>query len=110
MSQPIPKTTIAPAPRNAAVTRPAMLSASTLSGNDVCNKKDEHLGTVQDIMLPSVDLCFCKPEPVSGGGDSMGRAGRERSRTTSAAAARRGAGGGVQATLRATRDGSGSMR
>lgn len=47
----MPKTTIAPGPRSAAVTRPVMLSAGTLSGNDVCNNKDERLGTVQDIML-----------------------------------------------------------
>ena len=51
MSQPSPNTTIAPGPLSAAVTRPVMLSASTLSGNDVCNTKNEHLGTVQDIML-----------------------------------------------------------
>jgi len=51
MSQPMPKTTIAPGPRNAAVTGPVVLSAGTLCGNDVCNNKDERLGTVQDIML-----------------------------------------------------------
>lgn len=51
MSQTVSKTTIASGSRNAAVTRAVILSASTLNGNEVCNKKDERLGTVQDIML-----------------------------------------------------------
>jgi sporulation protein YlmC with PRC-barrel domain len=45
------KTAVAPGSRDAAATRPVVLSAGTLSGNEVCNKKDESLGTVQDIML-----------------------------------------------------------
>jgi hypothetical protein len=30
---------------------PTLLSADTITGDDVCNLKDEKLGTIQDIML-----------------------------------------------------------
>jgi sporulation protein YlmC with PRC-barrel domain len=31
--------------------QPTLLSADTITGDDVCNLKDEKLGTIQDIML-----------------------------------------------------------
>lgn len=31
--------------------QPTLLSAGTIEGDDVCNLKDEKLGTIQDIML-----------------------------------------------------------
>jgi sporulation protein YlmC with PRC-barrel domain len=61
------KTMIAPGPRNASVARPVMLSASTLTGNDVCNKKDERLGTVEDIML-DIDSGTIRYAVMSSGG------------------------------------------
>ena len=36
---------------NGRKTAVSMLSASTITGDDVCNLKDEKLGTIQDIML-----------------------------------------------------------
>lgn len=51
MSRPMAKPASAPGSRNDAATRPVILSADSLSGNEVCNKKDERLGTLQDIML-----------------------------------------------------------
>jgi hypothetical protein len=32
-------------------TGPVLLSAATITGDDVCNMKDEKLGTIQEIML-----------------------------------------------------------
>jgi len=67
MSQPMSKTTVAPAARSATMTRPVILSAGTLCGNDVCNKKEESLGTVQDIML-DIDSGRIRYAVMSSGG------------------------------------------
>jgi sporulation protein YlmC with PRC-barrel domain len=61
------KTTVAPAARSATMTRPVILSAGTLCGNDVCNKKEESLGTVQDIML-DIDSGRIRYAVMSSGG------------------------------------------
>jgi hypothetical protein len=36
---------------SAAIDQPTLLSAGTVTGDDVCNLKDEKLGTIEDLML-----------------------------------------------------------
>lgn len=51
MRQATPATASSAKAAQAHLAVPALLSASTLIGNDVCNLQDEDLGSIDDIML-----------------------------------------------------------
>lgn len=51
MRQATPATASSTKAAQAHLAVPALLSASTLIGNDVCNLQDEDLGSIDDIML-----------------------------------------------------------
>lgn len=51
---------------------PVIMSAGTLAGDKVCNRKDETLGRIQDIMLDTSNGRICYAVLASGGVLGMG--------------------------------------